>query len=48
MGWDNCQHVWDETDSQFSNELSTDVRCIKCGCSGEKDNATGEVFWPAT
>jgi hypothetical protein len=46
---DNCHHIWrDVTDSQFSNEHSSDVVCTLCGCPGERDNETGEVFWPAT
>jgi hypothetical protein len=24
------------------------VQCICCGVPGERDNPTGEVFWPAT
>jgi hypothetical protein len=48
MKWEECDHVWSETDSQYTNEYSTDVICEKCKCPGEKDNVTGEVFWPAT
>lgn len=47
--WWNCDHEWEEkTDSQFSNELFTDVICTECGCPGEKHNKTKEVFYPAT
>lgn len=47
-GWAACDHSWHEVESQFSSEYATDVRCEKCGCPGEKDNKTGDVFWPAT
>ena len=47
--WDTCEHEWKALiDSQFHNENSTDVVCVKCRCPGEQDNATGEVYWPAT
>jgi hypothetical protein len=47
--WDDCEHEWEPViDSQFSNETHTDVRCKKCGCPGERDEKTGEVYWPAT
>jgi len=43
-----CQHSWEEVESQFSNENTTDVRCIFCGVSDERDEITGDVFWPAS
>ncbi len=44
-----CEHDWDETiSSQFTNEYQTEVYCAKCSTYGEKDNKTGEVFWPCT
>ncbi|KKM03789.1 hypothetical protein LCGC14_1770950 [marine sediment metagenome] len=47
--WDNCDHEWHEKiDSQFHSENKTDVSCTKCGCPGERDTKTGNVFWPAT
>ena len=46
--WDECEHEWEEIESQFSNEKYIYVKCKKCGCPGEKDLATGDVFWPAT
>jgi len=47
--WDDCAHEWQEKiDSQSHSENQTDVFCIKCGCPGERDNKTGDVFWPAT
>jgi hypothetical protein len=47
--WDICTtHEWKEVDSQFTNELFTDVVCVKCQCPGELDNRTGKVFFPAT
>ena len=47
--WNTCEHEWKALiDSQFHNENSTDVVCVKCRCPGEMDNKTKEVFWPAT
>ena len=43
-----CQHEWEERDSMFSNEYFSDVRCTKCGESGQMDLSDGSVFWPAT
>ena len=43
-----CKHEWEEMDSQFNNEKTTDVVCKKCGVCGEKNNEDGCVFWPAT
>lgn len=56
MVWNNnkqereslCGHEWKEIDSQYNNEITTDVVCKKCGVHGEKDNKTGDVFYPAT
>lgn len=45
----DCLHEWVETtDSQFTNELLTEVVCIKCEILGEMNNKTNEVFFPAT
>jgi hypothetical protein len=47
--WDECVHKWKaKVDSQFSNEYNEDVDCTVCGCPGDRDIKTGEVFWPAT
>lgn len=47
--WDTCPgHEWDEVESMHSNEWHTQVRCRKCCMTGERDEASGEVFWPAT
>ncbi len=47
--WNECEHEWQEhPDSQFSNELVTEVVCKKCGCPGQREEKTGDVFWPAT
>ncbi len=46
--WDDCfEHDWKEVDSDIGGNR-TDVVCRKCGCPGERDDKTGEVFWPAT
>lgn len=46
-------HEWEETpgDSmlyEMSEGKREEVRCKKCGMSGERENETGEVYWPAT
>jgi hypothetical protein len=46
--WDDCVHEWEERDSICSNEYYTFVRCVKCGCPGELEIETNEVYWPAT
>lgn len=46
--WHDCDHDWEEIDSQFSNERFTEVRCKRCECPGQMDNRTGTVTWPAT
>ena len=47
--WDTCPaHAWQEVESQFSNEHRSQVKCKTCGVPGERENDTGEVFWPAT
>lgn len=43
-----CAHDWHEVESMFSNEHQTEVRCSKCGVTGERDERDGSVFWPAT
>jgi len=41
-------HNWQERDSQFTNEVETDVKCSICGMAGSRDNKTGDVWFPAT
>lgn len=48
FSWDDCTHEWKEIDSQFSNDLFTDVVCVKCQCPGQMDNQTRDVFYPVT
>lgn len=46
--WEACpQHEWKETDDELS-EGRTAVECIHCGVPGERTDATGEVYCPAT
>ena len=45
---ENCNHEFVEIESQFSNDKFVEVKCAKCGVVGEKNVATGEVFYPAT
>lgn len=47
MNWTECEHEWRELDTDIGGER-TDVVCSKCDCPGERDDRTGEVFWPAT
>lgn len=44
----NCEHDWEEVDSQFSNERSYDVECILCGIPGEWDLKNNIVYYPCT
>lgn len=46
---DGHQHQWiDEPgDWDLGGERSY-VVCSKCGVPGERDDVTGEVYWPAT
>jgi len=47
--YDNCDHEWKKTGREnYSNELLTDMICIKCNCPGEKDEDLDEVYYPAT
>jgi hypothetical protein len=49
MRWEDCpSHVWDEVESEYSNEYRTQVKCQLCQCPGERDESDGSVFWPAT
>jgi hypothetical protein len=43
-----CDHEWIDVESMFNNEYRTDVRCAKCHEAGERNEADGVVFWPAT
>lgn len=43
-----CTHEWKGVESQFTNDLFTDVVCVKCQCPGELNNRTKEVYFPAT
>jgi len=47
--WNECSHEWEvsKRDWDLGGERS-DVICTKCQCPGERDDVTGEVFWPAT
>ena len=46
---DECEHAWvDVIDSQFSNELFTEVHCHRCAVVGERSTSTGDVYYPAT
>jgi hypothetical protein len=46
---DANDHVWRELiDSQGHNERYTDVECDICGVSGQLDNKTRIVYYPAT
>jgi len=49
--WDNCDHQWREnTSDNIADGKSgcTQMVCEKCKVSGERDDATGEVYWPCT
>ena len=42
-----CEHWWVEKDDELGGDRST-VQCSKCKVSGERNNKTGEVFYPIT
>jgi hypothetical protein len=46
--YDGHEHDWRVKDGQGNSELFTEVRCELCGIPGERDEKSGEVFWPAT
>jgi hypothetical protein len=46
--WYKCEHEWEEYGDYDLGGDRTEVKCTKCGCCGERDDKTGEVFWPAT
>jgi hypothetical protein len=49
MNWNKCAHDWQISTRDFDcAEGKEEVICTKCNCPGERDRASGEVFWPAT
>lgn len=46
--WTECEHVWVESQFYDLGGDRTVVVCNRCGVPGERDDSTGEVFWPAT
>lgn len=47
--WDECDHEWRNSTRDYDLAGNrSEVVCTKCGCPGERDDDTGEVFWPAT
>lgn len=43
-----CDHDWREYGTSDLGGDRTEVFCTKCRVSGERDDKTGEVHWPAT
>lgn len=44
-----CVHEWKIQSGDWDCSLNcTMVECIKCEVYGERNDDTGEVFWPAT
>ena len=48
MIWVECVHDWGPIYDSDIGEDRIEVICVKCGCPGELDNKTGEVYWPTT
>lgn len=49
MTWDECEeHEWVEDGDYDLGGDRTEVICTHCGAPGERDDKTGEVYWPAT
>lgn len=46
--WDTCEHEWEEVDDDLCPPQCTSVECKKCEVPGQRNDNTGEVFWPAT
>jgi hypothetical protein len=46
--WSECEHEWEVDPTDWDNDLAEQVICKKCKCPGERDYATGKVFWPTT
>lgn len=46
---DGHQHEWVIAPGDWDlSEGRSEVVCTKCGVPGERFDATGEVYWPAT
>jgi hypothetical protein len=43
-----CDHDWREYATSDLGGDRTEVFCTKCNVSGERDDKTAAVFWPAT
>ena len=43
-----CAHEWKDIESMGNNEWFTDVRCVRCRMSGQRDHSDDSVYWPAT
>lgn len=48
--WYDCgNHEWKEWEFDYDlGEGRSQVYCVRCKCPGERNDKTGEVFWPAT
>lgn len=47
---EQCQHEWKESissDSEIGGDR-TYVKCVRCGVPGERNDKTGDVYYPAT
>lgn len=43
-----CSHEWKERGDYDLGGNRSEVICVKCDESGERNNATGEVYYPAS
>jgi len=46
--WKDCNHEWYVYGDFDLGGNRTEVKCSLCGCMGERNDSSGEVFWPTT
>lgn len=47
--WNECEHEWEIDSSDWDAPIYIVwVKCKRCGCPGELDKKTEQVFWPTT
>ena len=43
-----CDHSWIPRGDFDLGGDRTEVKCMKCGIAGERNDVSGKVYWPAT
>lgn len=44
--WNKCDHFWETKPGDWDSPFEQ-VRCLRCGCPGERYE-TGSIYWPVT